>query len=67
MPLGAGDDSEAFERYVHLQTAKRCKGERNPDDLPPEDFKVDCWIDSRGGVFDAKNQPAFGLKPMTPA
>eukprot|EP00969_Alexandrium_andersonii_P259408 11470804-Alexandrium_andersonii.AAC.1 len=31
MPLGSGDDSEAFERYVYLQTAKRCKGEDDPD------------------------------------
>eukprot|EP00969_Alexandrium_andersonii_P319274 14104213-Alexandrium_andersonii.AAC.1 len=28
MPLGSGDDNEAFERCVYLQTAKRRKGER---------------------------------------
>eukprot|EP00969_Alexandrium_andersonii_P265790 11746239-Alexandrium_andersonii.AAC.1 len=67
MPQGTGDDSEAFERFVYLQTAKKRKGDSDPDDLPPDDFKADCWIDSTGGICDAKRQPAFGLRPMTPA
>eukprot|EP00969_Alexandrium_andersonii_P228423 10087328-Alexandrium_andersonii.AAC.1 len=53
MPPGSGGDNEAFERYVYLQTAQRCKGDDDPDSRPPETFKVDllgrrAW-DPRGG------------------
>eukprot|EP00969_Alexandrium_andersonii_P216064 9544123-Alexandrium_andersonii.AAC.1 len=38
----------------------------DPGDNPPEDFKVDYWVDGRGGVRDAGGPPPFGLQPLSP-
>eukprot|EP00969_Alexandrium_andersonii_P346931 15338501-Alexandrium_andersonii.AAC.1 len=65
MPPGTGDDGEAFERFVYLQTAKQCKGEGEMNDGPPEDSEGTLWVDSDGVMSESLNPTTFSLKSLS--